>query len=110
MTKYAVRFAPEFDERLEIVVDYMEFHGRSEASIARYITEVYDACESYGAFPNRGTPRDDVLPGLKITHHKGDTILAFVVDEDRADVWFLGVFYGGQDWQALLNERSPNHH
>jgi toxin ParE1/3/4 len=107
--EYVVKFSAEFDERLEIVADYMEFHGRSEASIARYIRAVYDACEAFATFPNRGTPHDDVMPGLKTTHYNGDTILAFVVDGDKKTVWFLGVFYGGQDWQSVLSGRASNH-
>ncbi|BFG80121.1 hypothetical protein PTKU46_81550 [Paraburkholderia terrae] len=109
MTRYVVSYAEEFDERLEIIVDYMEFHGRSEASIARYITEVYDACEAFANFPNRGTPQDDVMRGLRTTHYRGDTILAFVVNEDAETVWFLGIFYAGQDWQAVFSERSSSH-
>ncbi|MGF6969532.1 toxin ParE1/3/4 [Paraburkholderia sp. WC7.3g] len=109
MIQYVVNYAEEFDERLEIIADYMEFHGCSEASIARYITEVYDACEAFATYPNRGTPQDDVMPGLKTTHYKGDTILAFVVEEDAEAVWFLGVFYGGQDWQSAFSDRSSNH-
>jgi toxin ParE1/3/4 len=107
--QYVVRYVEEFDERLEIIADYMEFHGRSEASIARYVTEVYDTCEAFATFPKRGTPQDDVMPGLKTTHYKGDTILAFVVDEHAETVWFLGDFFGGQDWRSLFRERTSNH-
>lgn len=104
MIRYAVKYAEEFDERLDIIAEYMELHGRSDASITRYISEVYNSCSAFETFPNRGTPHDDVMPGLKTTHLKGDTILPFVVDDGAKTVWFLGVFYGGQDWQSVFDQ------
>jgi toxin ParE1/3/4 len=106
---YTVQYAVEFHDRLADIEDYMAFHGRSEASIGRYTTAVYDACDSFCTFPNRGVSHDDVMPGLQITNYQGDTILAFVVDEDDKVVTFLGVFYRGQDWQSAY-ESSPRGH
>ncbi|MEM5314354.1 type II toxin-antitoxin system RelE/ParE family toxin [Paraburkholderia sp. JHI869] len=108
MIKYVVEFAEEFDERLEIITDYMSFHGRSELSIERYIDEVYAACDAFGTFPNRGVPHDDVMRGLRITHYQGDTILAYVVDEASQVVSFLGVFYAGQDWQSVYKQSTDH--
>jgi hypothetical protein len=39
---------------------------------------------------------------VRITHHKGRTVIAFQVDEPSRSVAILGVFYGGQDYQAAL--------
>jgi toxin ParE1/3/4 len=93
---------------LEGIEDYMAEHGRSEASIERYSGGVFDFCEGLSSFPKRGTVYDDVMPGLRITNFKGDTILAFVVDEEARTVTFLGITYGGQDWQPMY--RQSFHH
>lgn len=48
-------------------------------------------------------PREDIRPGLRVTHHKGRTLIAYAVDEDTRTVSVLGIFYGGQDYEAVLS-------
>ena len=53
-------------------------------------------------FPRRGSPRDDVREGMRtIPFRRRATITYSVVGED---VIVDGVFYGGQDFSALLDE------
>ncbi len=49
----------------------------------------------------RGVARDDIRLGLRITHHKGRTVIAFAVDDAAHRVSIVGVF-GGQDYEAAL--------
>ena len=63
-------------------------------------------CESLCTFPHRGTMRDDIRPGLRITHYKKRTVIAFDVEADQVAI--LGVFYGGQDYEALLQDDSED--
>lgn len=51
-------------------------------------------------FPNRGTRRDDVRPGLRITNYKKRAVIAFAVDAKLVSI--IGVYYGGQDYEAAL--------
>lgn len=60
-------------------------------------------CEGLALFPLRGVPREDIRPGLRVTHHKGRTLIAFAVDEDTRTVSVLGIFYGGQDYEAAMS-------
>jgi plasmid stabilization system protein ParE len=57
-------------------------------------------CESLSTFPLRGTKRDDVRPGLRTTHYKKRTVIAFDVDADVVSI--IGIFYGGRDFEAIL--------
>lgn len=57
-------------------------------------------CESFCAFPHRGTLRDDVRPGLRLTNFKKRTIIAFDVDDEQVSI--MGIFYGGQDYETFL--------
>ena len=50
----------------------------------------------------RGTQRDDIRPGLRVTNYKGRAVIALTVDADRVSI--LGVFYGGQDYETVLHE------
>ena len=48
----------------------------------------------------RGTQRDDVRTGLRVTNYKRRALIAFTVDQNRVSI--LGVFYGGQDYETVL--------
>jgi toxin ParE1/3/4 len=41
-----------------------------------------------------------------LTNYKGRTVIAFAVDVTSQLVSILGVFYGGQDYAALLAESA----
>ena len=63
-----------------------------------------ETCEGLALFPLRGVPRDDIRPGLRLTHHKGRTLIAYAVDKAARRVSIVGVFYGGQDHKGALAE------
>lgn len=60
-------------------------------------------CEGLALFPLRGVPREDIRPGLRVTHHNGRTLIAYAVNDDTRTVSVLGIFYGGQDYEAVLS-------
>ena len=63
-------------------------------------------CESLSTVPRRGTRRDDVRPGLRVTSYRKRVVIAFVVVSGVVSI--LGVFYGGQDYETILqDERTP---
>lgn len=59
-------------------------------------------CESLHTFPHRGTMRDDVRPGLRITNYRKRAVIAFDVDAEQVSI--IGVFYGGQDYETVLQD------
>ena len=50
--------------------------------------------------------RDDARPGLRITHYRKRAVIAFDVDADLVSI--IGVFYGGQDYETILQEASDD--
>ncbi len=50
--------------------------------------------------PLRGTRRDDIRPGLRITNHRKRTVIAFSVAKSVVSI--LGMYYGGQDYESML--------
>lgn len=46
--------------------------------------------------------RDDVRPGLRITHYRKRAVIAFDVAADLVSI--IGVFYGGQDYETILHD------
>ena len=71
-----------------------------------YTDGIVSYCESLSTFPQRGTQRDDVCPGLRITNYKNRSVIAFAVTTE--EVFILGIFYGGQDYETLLQDEADN--
>jgi toxin ParE1/3/4 len=65
---------------------------------------VIETCEGLAIFPLRGVSREDIRPGLRVTHHRGRTVIAYTVDQGSRLVSILGVLYGGQDFEGVLAE------
>ncbi len=100
---YAVVFAPEAEEQLAALYDYVAEHA-TPTTAARYTDNIVLYCEGLRQFAHRGAARDDIRPGLRITNYKGSAVIAFHVDETNSRVSVLGVFYGGQDHEAALRD------
>ena len=78
-------------------------HDCSDASIDRYRSTVFDPCETFARFPNRGASQDDLMVGLRTWNIAGETILAYAVDETTSTVTFAGITYGGQNWAEIFS-------
>ncbi|MCC6505745.1 MAG: type II toxin-antitoxin system RelE/ParE family toxin [Aquimonas sp.] len=92
-------FTPEAQEQLVALYRYIADAATAEIA-ERYTSAIAAYCESLQTFPHRGTRRDDVRTGLRVTNYKRRAVIAFVVDVDLVSV--IGIFYGGQDYEAAL--------
>jgi len=99
MTQYTVIFTPEAQEQLVALYRYIAATASPEIA-AHYTSAIVAYCEGLQTFPHRGTRRDDVRPGLCITNYKKRTVIAFDVDAELVSI--IGVFYGGQDYETVL--------
>ncbi len=96
-----VVFAPEAEAQL--VALYVHIAAAASPEIAAGYTEaIVKQCESLKTFPIRGTRRDDIRQGLRITGFRRRVTIAF--DVTREAVTILGIFYGGQDYEAAFDE------
>jgi plasmid stabilization system protein ParE len=96
---YTVVFTPEAEEQLAAL--YRTIAVAASPNIAqRYMSAIITYCEGFRTFPHRGTRRDDIRPGLRITNYKGRVVIAFEVDAERVSI--IGVFYGGRDYETRL--------
>ncbi|MDE9430087.1 type II toxin-antitoxin system RelE/ParE family toxin [Xenorhabdus bovienii] len=73
----------------------------------RYTESILNYCESLSTFPHRGTIRDDVRPGLRITNYRKRVVIAFEVESTFVSI--LGIFSGGQDYETLLLNDDNEH-
>lgn len=103
---YRVVFSPEALEQLAELYHYIA-EAASPNVAAQYTEAIVSHCENLCMFPLRGTRRDDVRPNLRITHYKKRVVIAFDVDADVVSI--IGVFYGGQDHEAILRSDDMDH-
>jgi plasmid stabilization system protein ParE len=100
---YNVVFAPEAEEQLIELYRYIEENASAEIAL-RYTGAVVERCENLATLPERGTPRDDIRPGLRTTTYKRRTVIAYIVETDQVSV--IGLFHGGQDYESELQPES----
>ena len=103
---HRVVFIAEAEVQIVALYRYIATAASPEIA-ARYTEAIVSYCESLETFPHRGTRRDDVRPGLRITNYKKRTVIAFDVDVDEVSI--IGVFYGGQDYETLLHDSEQEH-
>lgn len=100
MTKrYEVVLDAEAEAQLEDLFLYIAQDASFEIA-ERFTDAILEQCEALSQCPNRGTPRDDIQPGLRTIAFRRAVTIAYVVGEDRVEV--LGVFYRGQNFENLL--------
>lgn len=102
---YRVVLSPEAQEQLVELYRHIA-EAASPAIAARYTKAIVSYCESLRTFPLRGTKRDDVRPGLRVTNYKKRTVIAFGVDAEVVSI--IGVFYGGQDYETILQDDTDD--
>jgi plasmid stabilization system protein ParE len=104
-----VVFSPEAEEQLAALYRYIAAAASPDIA-ARYTEAIVSYCEGLSTFPLRGTRRDDVRPGLRITNYKKRAVIAFAVAVEWVSI--IGIYYGGQDYETLLQdepEDDPTH-
>lgn len=102
---YRVIFSPEAEEQLVALYRYIAAAASPDIA-ARYTEAIVTYCESLQTFPHRGTRRDDIRPGLRITNYKKRAVIAFDVDAEMVSI--IGIFYGGQDYETVLQDESED--
>ena len=90
---YTVAFTPEAKNDLLNLYDYIADHSSTSRAM-RYIERIEKSCMSLNTLPERGTRRDDLLPGLRVMGFERRVLIAFQVSS--GSVAILRVLYGGR--------------
>ncbi len=96
-----VVFAPEAESQLAEVYRYIAAAG-SPDSAARYTEAIIAFCEGLAQFPQVGTARDDIRPGLRTIGYRKRIVIAFAILDGTVAI--VGVFYGGRDYGVILTD------
>jgi plasmid stabilization system protein ParE len=103
--RYTVGYAPEASNQLTALLWYVATNAGVKVAES-FIAGIKRYCDSLGLYPERGIRRDDIRPELRITNHKGNTIVAFAIDHPARRVEILGIYYGGQDYESDLQAKG----
>jgi toxin ParE1/3/4 len=96
---YTVIFTPEAQQQLLALYRYIATAASPDIA-ERYTNSIVAYCEGSQNSPLRGTRRDDVRPGLRVTNYKKRAVIAFAVEAEQVSI--IGIFYGGQDYESVL--------
>jgi toxin ParE1/3/4 len=105
MKRDGVVFTPEAEEQLAELYRYIEESASPEVAL-HYTTRVVEYCLGLETFPERGTPRNDIRPGLRTTSYKRRTEIAYTTEHGRVEV--IGIFHGGRDYERALQLEEPD--
>ena len=93
-------FSPEArDDLIKLYLFIAERAGEDRA--LAYIERLEQYCRGFSTFPERGTARDDLMPGLRIAGFERSVTVAFHLSEGR--VTFDRILYGGRDFETLFD-------
>ena len=96
-----VVYAPEAEAQLLSL--YFQIASAASPDIAaNYTDAIVKQCKSLKTFPMRGARRDDIRPGLRVFGFRRRVSITFEVTGEVVTV--LGIFYGGQNFEAALKE------
>ena len=97
-----VIFTPEAQAHLDGLFDYIA--ETSPVAAHRFVSAIVDYCMTFALFPQRGTKRDDLRPGLRTVGFRRRVTIVFSVSADVVTI--VSIFYGGRNFEALLRDES----
>ncbi len=100
-----INYTPEAQQQLNALDDWITEKASRDVA-QRFVMAILDCIDGILVFPRAGRARDDVRPGMRTTTFKKRTLIAYEVDGSSGElvVDVLGVFHGGQDWEAAFSD------
>ena len=104
MRKFRLSYRSNARDDLDSLYDWIVDNQGSTIIADRYLARLDQFIQNLIIFPQRGTRRDDLSPGLRIIGFERRVALVFKIVDDTIQI--VRVFYGGRDLAALLNENA----
>lgn len=99
MKRHRVVFRPEAFADLRDIYGWVFRVSQNPVTADGFTSRIVQACEKVGDAPFGGRPRDDLLPGLRLTPFERRAVIAYLVEGETVHV--TNIFYGGRDYDAL---------
>jgi toxin ParE1/3/4 len=104
-----INFTPEAEGQLNELDDWITKVASPDIA-RRFVSAILDHIEGILVFPLGGRAPDDVRPGMRTSTFKKRTLIVYEGDESSGElvVNILGLFQGGQDWEAALGDEQDD--
>lgn len=99
--KYRVLFSPEAQADLLELYDYIAGRGGEDRALG-YIERIEEWINRLESFPDRGTRRDDIRPGLRVAGFERRISIAFQVGAESVTI--LRILYAGRNLEKTLGD------
>jgi toxin ParE1/3/4 len=99
VAEFSVTFTPRAEAQLSALYNYIADRG-GDVRAEKYVGDLVARCRAMTSFPQRGTKRSDVRPGLRTVGYKRRVTIAFSIEASA--IVIHGIFYGGQDFERIL--------
>jgi len=103
-----VIFTPLAERHIDSLHEYITTHA-SEERADGYVSRIVDFCNGLSTFPLRGTQRDDLLPGLRVTGFERRVTIAFIVTADAVVIEGILMAAGTSRWSFGTGRESTEH-
>ena len=98
---YKVVFRRRAEQRLAELAVYIANEAGAEVAHG-YLNRIYALCQALAEMPERGRPRDDIMPGLRtLSMERRVTIVCRV---RRSQVEIVTIAYAGRDFVRELRK------
>ena len=98
---FSVEYRPEAETDFQSIFDYVAEAAGIEVAEA-YEARIRRACDRLVDFPGRGTPRDELEPGLRTVSFERRAVIAYFIEADT--VVIVRILYGGRDIDSAFSE------
>jgi toxin ParE1/3/4 len=102
---YRIDFSPEAQADILAIYDYIAAHADPLRALG-YVERIERWCRGLSTFPERGSRRDDLRPGLRVAGFERRAMIAFQVT--AGSVTILRVLYGGRDLGDAFTEAEDS--
>ena len=99
---HRVSYQPKAEDDLQTIITFLIERSGSAETAYQYSDRIKVFCDSFVTFPRRGTKRDDLRPGLRITNFERRVTIAFTVVNET--VFIARIFYAGRDVDQYFHE------
>ena len=104
MKRFRLSYQPDARADLDNLYFWIVENQGSTDIADQYLARLEHSIKGLEIFPQRGTRRDDLLPGLRMIGFQRRVAILFKIVDDT--VLILRIFYGGRDVAALFNENA----
>lgn len=102
---YRIRFHPLVARDLDAIVRWILGYAGPDIA-ARKLAEIEEAIATLRDTPHKGSIRDEIAPGLRAIPAGRKAVIAFVVDDEAAEVLIFAVTYGDANWVSRSKARG----